>query len=281
MRFSPTGRRRLTTWLAIAAAIYAGWCLLLYLRQDSMIFPRHLAGPPLPHAPRGVESLWFDGPERVEAWFWPAPGASADTPAPLAVFCHGNGELIDQCLEVAGGWRARGWSVLLPEYAGFGRSGGAPSERRIVADTLRFYDLAVSRPDVDPSRVVLHGRSLGGGVAAQAAVARPAIRALILESPFTSVASFAWGVGVPPVIVRHPFRNDVALRGFARPLLLLHGDRDDIVPPGHSRALHALVPGSSLVILAGDHNNFPDDPGAYWAAIDAFLAGAAGPAPGR
>src|SRR5690606_14293850 len=100
-------------------------------------------------------------------------------------------------------------------------------------DFIAFRDLLDARPEVDPSRVVYHGRSLGGAVVLQVALERPA-RAIIAESTFTSVVAMARRYAAPGFIVRHPFRSDRAVRELRAPLLLMHGDRDTIVPPGHS-----------------------------------------------
>lgn len=276
-RAAPQGlRRRMLTWLGILAGIYGSWLVLLYLLQTSMMWPRHLAGPPMPGPQRGVESLWIDAEEsgnpiRVEGWFIPAPGASPERPAPLLVFFHGNGELMDGCLDVAGEWRSRGFSVLLHEYRGYGRSGGTPSEAGIVPDAVRMIELACARPDVDPARVVLHGRSIGAAVAAQVAVRRP-VAAMVMQSTFTSAASFAPRVLAPPALLKSPFRTDRALAAYDRPVLILHGARDEIVAPSHGRALHRIIPGSVYIELPGRHNDFPLDEVAYWQAIETFLA---------
>lgn len=139
-----------------------------------------------------------------------------------------------------------------------------------MEDAGRFYDWLAARPEVDTGRIVLHGRSLGGAVAAQVAATKPCA-ALVMESTFTSVASMAWTIGAPPFLVRHPFRTDRVLPTLGTPVLLMHGKEDTIVPPSHSRRLKELCPGAMLVELAGGHNDFPRDRGGYWAAIDGFL----------
>jgi len=130
---------------------------------------------------------------------------------------------------------------------------------------------------VDASRLVYYGRSLGTGVAAQVAAKRsPA--AIILESPFTSVASFASGFGVPPFIMRHPFRTDRALPPLAasgiRPpaVLILHSPTDEIIPFAHALRLQALMPSANLVEIAGGHYASPLAQSAYEVAIHDFLA---------
>ena len=115
-----------------------------------------------------------------------------------------------------------------------------------------------------------HGRSLGGGVAAALATERPPA-ALVLESTFTSLAALARTRGLPESLCRHPFRTDRALPGLQRPVLVLHGRDDELIPPAHGRELHALAPGSTYVELPGGHNDFPGDRAAYEDALRQFL----------
>lgn len=259
----------------LAVVVYGVWLTLLYLKQDSMVFPRHYAGPALPEGrlPPRVESVWIEagtGGVRVEGWLLPAESPAVGDRHPAVIYCHGNAELIDDNMERATAWATRGFVVLLPEYRGYGRSGGAPSQRAITEDMVRFYDWLVARPEVDGSRVFVHGRSLGGGVAAQLAARRPTA-GLVLESTFTSIASFAWGVGGVPWIVKHPFRTDEALRGYDRPVLIFHGREDDIIPVSHGRALAKMLPRAVYVETAGDHMNYPPDLGAFWGEVDRFV----------
>jgi uncharacterized protein len=267
-----TWQRRMLVWFGVLAVLYAAWCTLLYLKQDDMMFPRSLTGPAAAGAPAGVESMWIDGDggtTRVEAWYVPPPRLEGR--APLVVFLHGNGELIDHGLDAAAAWRERGYAVLLPEYRGYGRSGGRPSEKHIVADVLRFVEMTAGRPEIDPARVVLHGRSLGGAVAAQIAERRP-VSAVIVESTFTSATAFAARFLAPPFLVKNPFRTERSLAKFGGRTLILHGAEDEIIPVAHGRRLHAALKGSTYAELPGRHNDFPADADAYWRAIDAFLS---------
>ena len=119
---------------------------------------------------------------------------------------------------------------------------------------------------LDPGRIVAYGRSIGGGAACQLAARRP-VSALILESSFTSVRPFARGFGAPGFLVRDPFDNLAAVREWRGPLLLLHGGRDDIIPPGHSKALAAAAPQAELHLLPCGHNDCPRQ----WPLVRAFL----------
>jgi len=254
---------------ALAAFAYVAWCVTVYAAQSRLLFMASLAGPglsdPLIAAEPGLERHWIPSADglRTEAWLVRAPGADAKG---LVCFLHGNAELIDDALHEAREWNARGFDVLLPEYRGYGRTPGAPSQAAIV------HDIAAAIERTGATRVVLHGRSLGSGVAAQvAARLHDRLAGLVLESPFRSVAAFAWRFGVPPAFVRDPYRTDAVLPGLAVPILILHATADEIVPVADGRALAGLNPEAHLVELEGSHNSGLSGQAAYWAAIDGLF----------
>ncbi|NLX12289.1 MAG: alpha/beta hydrolase [Phycisphaerales bacterium] len=261
--------------LIYTVGIYVVWCTILYFDQDRMIFPAHLTQAPLnePFSDDAlVTVLPLPGGGEVESWYFPAVAADADKPRPLVILFHGNAELIDHQEDIVRLFRTWGCAVLLPEYRGYGRAGGVPSEVGIVEDCVRFYDEIVKRADIDKERIVFYGRSLGGGVAAQVAVHRkPA--ALILESTFTSVASMAGRYWAPRFLARHPFRTDLVLTSLDIPVLIFHGSRDTIIPVEHGRKLHALVPHGIYVEYDCGHNDFPGTTGQmdYLKRVRAFL----------
>jgi fermentation-respiration switch protein FrsA (DUF1100 family) len=136
----------------------------------------------------------------------------------------------------------------------------------VTAAVVAAFDWASRRPSVDATRIVAYGRSVGGGAAAALAGARP-VAAMILESTFTDVPVFARRFGVPGLLVRDRFDNLAAVRRFHRPLLILHGEHDEIIPTAHGQALHAAQPASELVLMPCGHN----DCAPPWAAIERFL----------
>ncbi|MBX3367040.1 MAG: alpha/beta fold hydrolase [Phycisphaeraceae bacterium] len=271
-------RRGLARLLALGLIGYGVWCTMLFSIQDRMLFPREFAD--VTGAPVDAERLAItleDGGE-VEAFLSLPQG---EGPFPLVVAFHGNAECVDTMEWMRRAYTSRGRAVLTPEYRGYGRSSGKPSQKAIVADAVQFIDLLLNRPEIDASRIVYHGRSLGGAVAAQVARERPP-RAMILESTFTSIASMAAGYGVPPFLVKNPFRTDRVLREYTGPVLLLHGIDDTIIPIEHSRRLAKRAPQRdtnpahapatrTLIEMPGGHNDFPVDEAAYWKAIDGFL----------
>ncbi len=264
-------KRPMTYWLLFAGTCYLLWCTALLLLQERLIFPgwwmRGERG--LFARPHDAEVLRV-GPLGVEAWLLPGRGVSPQRPGPLVIFAHGNGELTDDWPPQLQPYRDAGLSVLLVEYRGYGRSPGTPGQRGIVEDFVAAYDAVVARREIDPRRVVLHGRSIGGGVLVQLAARRPPA-ALVLESTFTSLTAMARGYLVPTLLLRHPFRSDRVLTALDVPALILHGTRDDIIPVVHARRLAKIARRAELVEFDARHNDFPPDEEAYWRTIRSFL----------
>ncbi len=266
---------------ALLAMVYVGMGGVLACSQTSLIYPRHMIGPPMPDAdiPAFVERLWIDVPAggngagsgwRVEAWFISGEGRTAQSPGPAAVLLHGNGELIDHNLATAAMYTKMGISVFQPEYRGYGRSTGTPGQKAITEDLLRFPAMLSARPEVDPARLVYHGESLGTGYACVLASHHPP-RALILNSPFRSVAAMAARFLMPGFIVTSPLRSDDVLAKDIAPVLIFHGVQDEVVPIAHGRALAKIAPRCEMVELNCGHNDLPPDWNAYESRITAFL----------
>jgi fermentation-respiration switch protein FrsA (DUF1100 family) len=261
--------------LAIAAAI-ASVPLLTAIERAFLFHPRREPfDTRLARVAPGLERVWIDTDEgRVEAFFVPGAGASAAHAAPLVVYAHGNAELIDDLPEWLAPYRAMGVSLLLPEYRGYGRSDGSPSQRAIASDAVAFRDLAAGRPEVDASRIVYHGVSLGGGVVSQLARERPPA-ALILQSTFTSVADIAWDrFRAPRFLLADPFDSLYALRDCRARALVFHGRRDDLIPFAHGERLHRALDGSRFVACEAGHNDLPPPDLDYWTEIESFLRSA-------
>ncbi|MFH1416958.1 MAG: alpha/beta hydrolase [Planctomycetota bacterium] len=270
----PPLKRLLRRVLVSLAIFYVAWCGILYLYQDKLLFPVDMAPDPLPLLyDATTDEITIDTEDgQSVAFFMPAFQSSPERPAPAVIFFHGNAELIDYQSTAVEGYRKLGCSVLLPEYRGYGRSDGKPGERVIVADALRFYDELLKRADVDKSRIVIHGRSLGGGPAAQLAGRRDC-QALILESSFYSAAAMAYKYGAPAFLVKHPFRTDRVLETLDTPVLIFHGTNDDIIPVAHGRKLRDIARNGRYVEYDCKHNDFPgrNNEEGYWGEIAVFL----------
>ena len=250
--------------IAVVAIVSAYWIFLFFI-QRSMLFPRPPASMGLDR-PAGVEQVWLPTTfGKVEAWY--LRPASGNARAPLLVFTHGNGELIDFWPGEFDPPREWGMGVLLVEYPGYGRSEGSPSQRSITETMLAAHDWARAQSSIDPDRIIPYGRSLGGGAAMVLASERRA-PALILESTFSSVTAFVRGYAAPAFLIRDRFDTLSAIKNFTAPVLVLHGSRDEIVPPQHGAEIAAAAPNATLKQMPCGHNDCPRP----WREIRSFLS---------
>ena len=254
----------------LAVIAYAAYALLIFLMQRQILYPGRyirVSGPP----PAGIVPIAVvTATGRSVAWFMPPFKRSQGERRPLVIFFHGNGEVIDYLPEQAEGFRELGMGVLLVEYPGYGRSSGNPTESSITVTAVAAYDAVLQREEVDPERIVLFGRSMGGGAACAVAARRPSA-ALILQSAFTSTRPFARNFLVPGFLVRDLFDNGTVVAAYRQPILLFHGSRDTTVPPEHSRKLQRLAPHARLIEFPCSHNDFPPDWREFYRNIAVFL----------
>jgi fermentation-respiration switch protein FrsA (DUF1100 family) len=181
------------------------------------------------------------------------------------LFLHGNaGNVTDRFThmrEIA----AAGSSVLVIDYRGYGRSEGRPTERGLYRDADAAYDELIKRGHA-PRTIVVHGESLGTAVAVDLASRRPC-GGVVLESPFTSARDVAATVipVVGPMLV-FGFDSRAKIRPVTAPLLIIQGDRDEIIPPRLGRALFeaAPEPKSLWVVHGAGHNDLVETSGAEY-----------------
>lgn len=253
--------------------LYVLYCAVLFAVQRQMIFPRGLVAHDQ-NGPRDdfhIEVIKLEaGGGIVESWYLPPVSAAGSTRSPALIFAHGNAELIDFCVVEMQPFAALGIGVLLVEYPGYGRSSGSPSQETITATFKAAYDVLTARDDVDASKIIFYGRSLGGGaVCALAAERLPA--AMILTSTFVGIRAMAVKYLVPGFLIRDPFDNLEVVRHFHGPLLIVHGRHDEIIPFHHGKKLHNAAKQSTLVAYDCGHNDCPPDWNVFWRDIASFL----------
>lgn len=261
--------------LILLAAIvgYLAIAALVWFAQESLQFyPRAVLNAPT--APAGwklerVSLKAHDGTTLAGVLLIPP----VERP-PLLVYYGGNAEEVTAfAADAAHAYGAR--AVLLMNYRGYGDSGGKPGEKALVADALEIFDWAARRTDIDASRIALHGRSLGSGVAVQVAAARP-VRCVLLTSPFDSARAVAAGIypWLPVgLMMRHPFDSAAYAPRLTMPALILMGGSDTLIPPHHSERLASLWAGpvQKLSFEGFGHNDIGMNP-RYAAAVQSFLA---------
>ena len=219
-----------------------------------------------------LEVLWLDFEDyKVESWYIPPTNNALQNSHPLMIIAHGNAEFIDNWYSLVGGLLDRGIGVLLVEYPGYNRSGGKPSQKSIREVYLRAYDLMAERPDIDSSRIVLFGRSIGTGVICDLSELRPSC-GMILLSGFTGTKAFASRYFLPGILARDPFDNIEAVRKYSNPLMIFHAVDDDVIPYQHSVKLKAAASDCELITFdSGGHNQCITDWDDFWYNLDGFF----------
>ncbi len=223
---------------------------------------------------RDVEFTAADG---VRLHGWMIPGRVPTT----LLYSHGNAGNIGDRLPIARLLAdALGVGLFMYDYRGYGRSEGTPSEAGLGRDALAARD-AVARAGVAAEHVVYFGRSLGAAVTVDLALARPP-RGVVLESPFASVRALANAV-VPGAgyLFRTRWDSLARIGALRAPLLVLHGDADEVVPWAQGRAVFAAAPEPKtfFTIRGGRHYGMEAGWTEYWDAWRDFLAGLPVPLP--
>ena len=211
-----------------------------------------LIPPPLWAA--GSREVWMRASDgtRLHALWWPQPAG-----APVILFFHGNAQndfawaLVRQDLE------ALGCRMLLPDYRGYGKSEGRPSEEGLYLDGQAALDWLAAE-GVAESEIILFGKSLGGGVACHLVPGRPFL-GLVLESAFTSLTSVSsrlFPFAPANVTLAETYPSGEKLTRKACPLLVVHGTLDALIPVGEGKALHRLAPPpKELYLVEGAGHN--------------------------
>ena len=203
-----------------------------------------------------LEDVWFPATDgtRLFGWYVESSGSPA-----VLLWCHGNAGNIINRLDNLRELYHLGLSVFLFDYRGYGRSQGRPSEEGLYQDALGAYAHVTGTRRIRPERIVLFGRSLGAAVAGEVASQRPAA-GLILESSFPSVEALArfhyFGLPVHWLIGAR-FNLADKLKHVSVPILVIHGDQDEIVPIHLGRQVFeaAKDPKAFYVVPGADHNN--------------------------
>ncbi|MBR1221925.1 alpha/beta fold hydrolase [Bradyrhizobium sp. U87765 SZCCT0131] len=235
-------------YLAVVATLFVFQRALLYPVPQTIRVAPAAAGFP---AATEVELATTDG-ERIVAWHVPPkPGK------PVVLFFHGNGEVLAWRVARFRAIVADGTGLLAVSFRGYGGSSGSPTEDGLLRDADAAYAFATAK--YAPERLVPWGYSLGSGVAVALATTRPVGR-LILEAPYTSIVEVAAG-RFPwlPVrwLMRDRFASDQRMPALKAPLLIMHGERDEVVPFALGQWLYALAPEPKqfVAFAGGTHVN--------------------------
>ena len=240
---------------AVAAVLlYLGICVVGRLTFRSALYP---APPPRAvRVPAGAELLTLraeDGVDVHAVFFPPSAGSAART----VVHFHGNGEQLDDVVPRGAELAARGLGAVVVELRGYGPSSAAhPTEDGFYLDAIAVLDALEAR-GIGADRVALWGTSLGTGIAAEMA-RRGRGAALVLVTPYTSVPALArrWFGFLPTsLLVVDRFDTLAKAKDIRTPTLVIHGDRDELIPYAMGREVTAAIAGARLVTVPGGTHN--------------------------
>lgn len=242
-------------YLTFALTFYVGLVALLYFAQRTIqYFPERFRTAPAAAGLPEAEEVTLDTAdgERVIVWHVPPRGDK-----PVFLYLHGNGASLRWRADRYRDLTADGSGLVALSYRGYGGSSGSPTEPGLIDDALAAYAFAAAR--YPSERIVLWGESLGSGLAVALAAEKPVAR-VVLQSPFTSAADIGasryWFVPVR-LLMKDQYRSDLRIGKVTAPVLVLHGDRDDIVPITQGERLYELItaPKRFVRIPGGGHND--------------------------
>lgn len=262
--------RKLVRWILFAIpATYVLVCSALYFRQEGLLFRLEKLDANFRYefSQKFAEiNLPVDG-ATLNALHFTVPSAKG-----AVLYFHGNAGNLRRWGEVAESFTARGYDLFIYDYRGYGKSSGIiRSEQQLIDDAEKAY--AFVSQHYAARDIVIYGRSLGTGIAAQIAL-RHTPKLLILETPYVSLKELTgrFYPYIPAFLLQYPMRTDLVLPQIKSPVYLIHGTADEVVPYDSSEKLLPLIQSQKelVTIPDGAHNGLRVTP-LYNAALDRFL----------
>ncbi len=210
--------------------------------------------------------------ERLRAWHLPRRDAAAQV-----VYFHGNGGNLSMWTDVLVGLWEHDLDVVAVDYRGYGLSTGRPSEQGLYRDVEALVTFVQQRLGRKPLPLVYWGRSLGTPMAAYAARVHPP-GGVVLEAGFPTIRAV---LETSPVLLAlswagsYRFATAEWMRSVQAPALVIHGNRDSVIPYRLGQRLYEGLPGPKrfVTVSGGDHNDAePAEPEHYWTAVREFVA---------
>lgn len=233
--------------ITIVGAVYVVLVVLVLLFADRLIFPAPPAGYRAGEL-EGYRELTASDGTRLSAVHLPNPEARF-----TILLSHGNGEDLASITPMLRELHRLGFAVLAYDYRGYGASEGRPGVRGSLRDVRAVFEHLTGDVGVPADRVIVYGRSVGGGPSVHLAAHEP-VAGLVLESTFTTAFRVVTRV---PLFPFDRFDNASLIRRVRAPILLIHGRRDEVVPFSHGRRLYAIAGESATALWLDDatHND--------------------------
>ncbi|CAM4268342.1 alpha/beta hydrolase [Nocardia ninae] len=210
--------------------------------------------------------------ETLHGWWLPAPKSVGHI-----LFAHGNAGNIGDRVALFALLVEAGFDVLAFDYRGYGRSTGRPTEHGTYLDARAARRVLLEQPGVDANHVLYLGKSLGGGVVLELAQAHPPA-GVMLMSTFSGLRDAARSVYpfLPGPLVPDAYPNARRIRTLRSPVLIMHGDQDELLPLRHAERLYAAArePKRLQIFPGAGHNDLIMVGGSAWFELVRDWAGA-------
>jgi len=269
-------------WMALVLNL-AGMLVALYAlivgaawlgQRHLMYVPDPTRLPPSAVGLSGVEEQILRASDGAALVAW---RSKAEVGRPTILYFHGNAGNLAGRADRLERYQKRGFGVMMVSWRGYSGSTGRPTEANNVADARLAYDALVGS-GVAGEDIVVYGESLGSGVAIQLVAERPAA-ALVLDAPYTSIVDVALlaypYLPVRPLLIDR-YESDRHIMRVNAPLLVLHGERDAVIPVRMGRALYEMAPGPKKLVLFPDGGHVDLDSHGAVEAVSSWIAGVVG-----
>ncbi|HRI20410.1 MAG TPA: alpha/beta fold hydrolase [Panacibacter sp.] len=257
-------KSRLVKWIKIILIIYLMAGFLLYFFQDKFLFH--------PEALKADYAFQFATPFKEINIAYDSfttfniirfKPADSSLKKGAVIYCHGNMENINHYAEFAPDFTRHGYEVWIMDYPGFGKSTGPINEDILYTEALQVYKMVMASGYAADS-IIIYGKSLGTGIAAQLASVSDCKR-LILECPYYSIeniaAHYAW---MYPVgwMIHYKIPTFEYIKKITAPIVIFHGTEDGTIPFSNAEKLKVFMkPGDELIAIeGGGHNDLNDFP---------------------
>jgi len=260
--------------IIIAASVCAVSISLLYIFQSRFLyFPTRILSTDPDSVGLQFEDLRFETADGVQLAGWYIP---CDNPRGVILFCHGNAGNISHRLDSIMAFNRLELDTLIFDYRGYGYSEGKPSESGTYQDAEAAWRYLVEERQIDPNKIIISGRSIGGSIAAWLAQYHTP-GGLIIESTFTSLRDAAATVYNLPLIrrfVKFEYNTSEYLSKVHCPVLVAHSRDDEIMSFHHGQQLFELANEPKMFLeIAGTHNDgFIVSGELYEQGLDTFIS---------
>ena len=296
LQHEPLPKRSQKRWVrpvAIAgiaiATFYSSVCAVLWFGQTKLVFSpvKELTTTPAEFNAKYEDVLIpvqiADG-KTENIYGWLLPNAKQEAKSDLGdrkviLYLHGNGKNISANAKHANRLMRMGFSVLVIDYRGYGKSdGGFPTESSVYTDAQTAWDYLIQK-GYKPSQIMIYGHSLGGAIAIDLAAKHPDALGMIIDASFTSMSEMAqldpkYRIFPIDLLIHQRFDSIAKVRSLAIPVLYIHGTADELIPAAMSQRLYKATSARKQIVLipnAGHNNTASTNEPLYLNSIRSFF----------